>query len=140
MRRLDKPLRAVAAAVSTFNDHSARRSMLRSAIPVLASLNIGESLTFYETELGFSRRHEEEEFGIVYRDDVEIHFWKCSDRRIAEQTSCRIRVEGIGELYKEWEARSFIHPNANLERKWWGDMEFGIIDPFGNLIVFYEPG
>ncbi|MBC8145668.1 MAG: VOC family protein [bacterium] len=97
-------------------------------------------MKFYETELGFTRGHEEDEFGIVARDDVEVHFWKCSDRKIAEQTSCRIRVEGIQDLYAGWEGRSFIHPNARLETKWWGDTEFGVVDIFGNLIMFYERG
>jgi hypothetical protein len=112
--------------------------MLRSAIPVLASLDIARSAAFYETELGFTCRHREPEFGIVGCDDVEIHFWKCSDRKIAEQTSCRVGVTGIRELYSGWESKSFIHPNARLEKKEWGLTEFGIVDLYGNLIVFFE--
>lgn len=112
--------------------------MFLSTIPVLASLDVSQSLAFYESELGFTRRHEEPDFGIVQRDDVEIHFWKCDDRSIAELTSCRIRVSGIEELYKGWQGEDFIHPNARLAVKPWGLTEFGIIDLYGNLIVFFE--
>lgn len=112
--------------------------MLRSAVPVLASLNIAQSVRFYTSRLDFRCRHEEDEYGIVVRDDVEIHFWLCSDRNIAEQTSCRIRVDGVRDLFGSWEHEDFIHPNAKLETKPWGLTEFGIIDVFGNLIVFFE--
>jgi hypothetical protein len=112
--------------------------MLRSAIPVLASLDIAQSAAFYEKELGFTCGHQEPEFGIVKRDEVEIHFWKCGDRKIAEQTSCRIGASGIRELYSRWESKSFIHPNARLETKEWGLTEFGVVDLYGNLIVFFE--
>jgi hypothetical protein len=72
---------------------------------------------------------------IVERDTVQIHFWACSDKRIAENTSCRVHVRRIEALYRELESKSVVHPNALLQSKPWGSREFGIVDNDGNLIT-----
>jgi hypothetical protein len=75
------------------------RSVLKSAVPVLASLNITKTIQFYCSVLGFTNFYEEAGvYGIVQRDGVHIHFWACSDKTIAENTACRICVEGIDAL------------------------------------------
>ena len=45
-------------------------------IPILASLDIGETRDFYVGQLGFSADYVEEDYLIVKRDDMEIHFWE----------------------------------------------------------------
>ncbi|MEO8135832.1 MAG: VOC family protein, partial [Betaproteobacteria bacterium] len=66
------------------------------AIPLLASLDIARSVAFYVAKLGFVPVFAEPGvYGIVERDDCEIHFWACTERHIAENTSCRINVAGI---------------------------------------------
>jgi catechol 2,3-dioxygenase-like lactoylglutathione lyase family enzyme len=108
-------------------------------IPVLPALNMKETLAFYEHHLGFKQRHIEKEFGIITKDDLEIHFWLCDERKICESSGCRILVKGIDELYGSLE-QSIIHPNAKLESKPWGAKEFGMLDNSGNLITFAEYG
>lgn len=113
--------------------------MFVSATPVLASLDIERSAKFFEDRLGFSRVHVDPGiYGVVTRGQVAIHFWACSDRRIAEATSCRIRVEGIDQLYARCLSEGIVHPNAPLQRKPWGTIEFGVLDPDGNLVTFHE--
>jgi len=115
------------------------KPMLSGAVPILASLNIGKTVQFYCTVLGFTKIHEEPEvYGIVKRDAVEIHFWACSEKHIAENTACRIEVEGIDSLYTELQPKGVIHDNAPLQAKPWGTREFGILDEDGNLITFFE--
>ncbi len=112
-----------------------------SASPVLASLDIERTVSFYCSRLGFTRVYAESGvWGIVSRDAVQIHFWPCSNRGIAENTSCRVYVAGIDDLFNELQSEGVIHPNAPLETKPWGSREFGILDPDGNLVTFAERG
>ena len=74
-------------------------------------------------------------YEIVERDTVQIHFWACSNKRIAENTTCRVHVRRIEALYRELESKSVVHPNALLQSKPWGSREFGIVDNDGNLIT-----
>lgn len=113
--------------------------MLKHAIPVLASLDIGKTVKFYQS-LNFTIVYQEQDhYGIVQRDNVAIHFWACSDRSIAENTSCRIGVTDINSLYEEYQAQGVIHPNGSLMEKNWGTREFSILDIDGNQITFFEP-
>ena len=112
---------------------------LKSAAPVLASLDIERSISFFCSRLGFAQVYfEPNVWGIVSRDAVQIHFWPCVERHISENTSCRVYVEGVDELFAEFQSQGVIHPNAPLETKPWGSREFGVLDPDGNLITFAE--
>jgi RimJ/RimL family protein N-acetyltransferase len=112
---------------------------LLSATPVLASLDIPRSVEFFCTKLGFAAVHAEPGvYGIVTRDGVQVHFWACSERAIAESTSCRLRVSGIDTFYAQVESTGIVHPRAPLAAKPWGTREFGIVDPDGNLVTFVQ--
>jgi catechol 2,3-dioxygenase-like lactoylglutathione lyase family enzyme len=115
------------------------KPILKWAAPVLASLDIERTLKLYCSRLGFTRVHEDAGvWGIVSRDDVYIHFWACSDKHIAENTSCRVYVTGVDGLYAEMQSQNVVHPNAPLENKPWGAREFGVLDEDGNLVTFAE--
>lgn len=110
-----------------------------AATPVLASLDIRRSVDFYASALGFDVVHAEQDvYGIVAQGGVEIHFWACRDRAIAEATSCRIRVEGIDRLHERCRQLGIVHPRGALAVKPWGTLEFAILDPDGNLVTFHE--
>lgn len=110
-----------------------------AAVPVLASLDIERSAEFFAVKLGFVKVHVAQGgYGIVANGPVEIHFWACTDRRIAEATSCRVQVRGIERLYDQCKGHAIVHPKAPLETKPWGAKEFAILDPDGNLVTFYE--
>jgi catechol 2,3-dioxygenase-like lactoylglutathione lyase family enzyme len=107
-----------------------------SAVPVLASLDIERSVAFYEQKLGFQRGAVFPNYAVLRRDAIELHLWKCDERHIAENTSCRVNVQGIDALYAE--LKGIAHPKAPLTDQPWGLREFGIIDLDGNLIKFAE--
>lgn len=111
---------------------------LLAAIPKLASLDIERSLSFFE-RLGFKRRGSHPDYGMIERDDVQIHFWRCQDPRIPTETACRIAVDGIEQLFEAYSKLGVIHPNGSLEAKPWGVSEFSLLDPDGNLITFQQP-
>lgn len=107
--------------------------------PVLASLDIERSASFFESTLGFTKIYVAQgEYGVVTRGDVSIHLWACNDKRIAEATSCRVRVTEVKALYEHCKQFGIVHPRAHLEEKPWGTIEFAIVDPDGNLIAFHE--
>ena len=110
-----------------------------AATPVLASLESQTSVAFFRIPLGLNRAHAEQGVcGVVSRGAVHVHFWACDDRHIAENTSCRIRVQGLDALYSACTAAGIVHPNAPLDEKPWGAKEFAVLDPDGNLITFAE--
>lgn len=114
-------------------------TMFISATPVLASLEITRSVEFFVSRLGFSKVHATQgKYGIVSNGPVEIHFWACTDRHIAEATGCRVQVQAIEGLYAQCVSHAIVHPNAPLKNKPWGTKEFAILDPDGNLVTFFE--
>ena len=112
--------------------------MLVSAVPVLQSLNIDETVEFYEKKLGFSKLYHDDGFAIMFRDAVYINFTKCEDKYLPDNTACRVNVTDVESLYKEYQPKDIVHPNSPLETTDWGTKEFAIVDVSGNLITFAE--
>ena len=110
---------------------------------------------FYRDRLGFNVRHQETSFAIVNRDAVEIHLWLANDEQwrsrtgppvvsgaesfLAGTASCRVRVTEIDALYNVLRVLGIVHNNAPLTRQPWGDRDFAVVDPDGNLVTFFEP-
>lgn len=111
-------------------------TQIRSTIPVLASLNLSESVAFYTDRLGFTKLSQYEDYAIVARDGAEIHFWSCSDRCVAEQTSCYIRVSDTQQLFEEFREKGVAVKPPSVRP--WGMKELYVIDPHGNLLKFGE--
>jgi catechol 2,3-dioxygenase-like lactoylglutathione lyase family enzyme len=104
-------------------------------IPILASLDIAETGTFYVDWLGFAVGYRDGSYLIVKRDDMELHFWKTDDRRFPENTSCYIRGGQVAALHAEYSARGVPELSPFLVRPW-NMKEFYIHDPHGNLLKF----
>ena len=127
-------------SAATVTPTSTETTFLR-AVPVLAALDIPAAVAFYE-RAGFTTRYQAEdgEYAIVQigNGGVEIHFWKCDDRRIAENTGCRVEVTGVEPLYEKHRALGIVHPNGALSEQPWGTREFVMVDDSGNIVTFFE--
>lgn len=124
------------------------------AIPALPVRNTAQSATFYRDKLGCAIWHEDSGFAIVGRDALELHLWQADDERwkvrdgapvqsgaesfLAGTASCRVEVDDVDALHAELQPHGILHPNAALKDQPWGTREFGILDPDGNLITFFE--
>ena len=109
---------------------------ISSTIPVLASLNIDQSRQFYAAQLGFACQQQTPGYLIMARDGCELHFWLCTDRRIAQNTSCYVRGD-TAALHADFVQRGLsIAPPVVCA---WGMKEVYVIDPHGNLLKFGEP-
>ena len=121
----------------TTPDASGRaRPAIHTTVPVLASLNLAETLRFYTERLGFAPLLEMDNYLILQRDGCELHFWPCDDRHIAENTSCYVRGD-TDALRADFTARGL--PLAAPVVQPWGMKEMFVIDPHGNLLKFGEP-
>lgn len=126
------------------------------AYPYLPVRDIARSVAFFRDKVGLPPRHQEGGFAILSRDAIEVHLWQANDEswrtRIRDQpiisgaesfiagtASCRIRVEGVEALYDDLRPLGIVHNNAPLTVQPWGDRDFAILDPDGNLVTFFEP-
>ena len=105
--------------------------------------DLEKTVAFYEQQLGFKRIHQEGNpiyMAIVQRDSVQIFLLKKEDKHLAEETSLRIQVDSIEQLYEEFQAKEqeIIHPDGKLEIKPWGVKEFVVHDPMGICLTFYQ--
>ena len=112
-------------------------SLSGETIPILASRDIGETVTFYE-RLGFEVRGLYEAFGpaylIVRRDDVELHFVHSPETHPHESHGgCYLRLADAQAVYDEWRAQGVPDLHAPKDTPW-GMREFFIVDPSGNLL------
>lgn len=109
---------------------------IQTTVPVLASMNLDESVAFYTERLGFIRAGQYDDYAMVMRDGAEIHFWLCSNPTVAENTSCYVRVASTQKLYEEFVQKG-LAVDAPAVRPW-GMKELYVIDPHGNLLKFGE--
>lgn len=109
---------------------------VQSTVPVLASLNLAETLQFYTRHLGFAPLLEMDNYLILQRDGCELHFWPCNERHIAENTSCYVRAN-TAVLHADFAARGLQVAPPVIQP--WGMKEMYVIDPHGNLLKFGEP-
>ena len=116
--------------------------------PKFAAAHPGELASWYREYLGFPKVavFENGDYAIVRRGDLTLHFWKCLDRHIAENTACYTElasVAALNALHDEFLSRANekgfapgrIEP-ALKNAEGHGMREFHIWDPAGNLIGF----
>lgn len=105
-------------------------------IPVLPSLDIAETLSFYQGQLGFGTIvYQASDYLILRRDGIELHFWLTDDAKLCENTSVYLRGGGIDALHAEFRAAG-VKRMTDMELRPWNMTEFYIHDPHGNLLRF----
>ncbi len=112
--------------------------MLKTAIPILASLNADETIKFYTDILGFTLYSNWEGYLMFGMDQIEIHLSSTDDVSIPKNTGCYVNVTAVDELYAKYKAHGIIHPDGALKNMPWQMRQFSIIDNNGNIIHFGE--
>ncbi len=123
---------------------------LSAVTPVIPALNVVVSVKFYAS-LGFERAwlwtednqtiHDTEtQRSVLYAGfeaPVSLHLTRVASKAIPENTELRVQVAGeIEDFYRHCQRLNCLHPNALLEEKPWGSVEFGVLDPSGVLVHF----
>ncbi len=111
--------------------------MLQKTVPVLPSVNIRESIDFYESKLGFAGRNYGT-YGILKYEGAEIHLVMTADTPAGTIPACVILVDNIEDLYTLFTSRGLLQLKGKLKDLPWGMKEFTITDNNNNLIRFAE--
>ena len=131
---------------------------LTQTIPALPVRSAEEAVDFYRERLGFDVFHHDDGFAVLARDDAVLHLWEAGDESwrdresfdrpvcsgaesfIAGTASCRIRVEGVDDLYEELKAAGVLHRVSitGVENTDFGTREFATVDLDNNLVTFFE--
>ena len=123
-------------------------SKLSRAAPTFPVADVGATIRWYETELGFNSYPFPENppyvFASVGRDDVEIMFQRIEgyqkpdlyQRRNGGVWDAYIRMEGVKEFYAA--VKDKIEVRMPLRKQAYGDWEFEVKDPNGYILVFSE--
>ena len=131
---------------------------LVQTIPALPVRDAAAAVDFYRDRLGFEVLHHDGGFAVLCRDEAVLHLWEAGDESwrdrslgerpvqsgaesfIAGTASCRIRVEGVDELYAELESTDVLHPVSRdaVDETDYGTREFATLDGDGNLVTFFE--
>jgi catechol 2,3-dioxygenase-like lactoylglutathione lyase family enzyme len=132
---------------------------LSQTIPAMPVRDAAAATEFYRDRLGFQVLHQDEGFAVLGRDGAQVHLWEAGDESwrervalretpvssgaesfIAGTASCRIKVEGVDDLYAELSAKGVLHPVSRdgVSETDYGTREFATLDRDGNLISFFE--
>jgi catechol 2,3-dioxygenase-like lactoylglutathione lyase family enzyme len=112
--------------------------MLKTAIPILASLSEQETIDFYTQKMGFILISNWTGYLILSRDDIFLHLWPTTDPEIPKNTGCYVNVTEVDKLYAEYQPLGIVHPNGPLKVMPWRMKQFSILDNNGNIIHFGE--
>lgn len=110
--------------------------MLKTAIPILASLDAHATIEFYTQKLGFRLVSQWEGYLIFSKDEIFIHFWATNDPEVPKATGCYIRVTEVDTLFVAYDQQGVVHPNGGLNDMPWGMRQFSILDNNGNILHF----
>lgn len=112
--------------------------MLTSIHPKLPMRDKGATKAYYLDTLGFVELNDYGNYLLVQKDGVELHFFEFKELDPKENYGqVYIRTNAIDSLYRSLLDRKVdIHPNGSLHTKPWGQREFSLLDPDGNLLTF----
>jgi catechol 2,3-dioxygenase-like lactoylglutathione lyase family enzyme len=131
----------------------------RQTIPALPVRDAAAAVDYYRDRFGFEVIHHDGGFAVLRRDEAILHLWEASDERwrhrdsieqpvrsgaesfIAGTASCRIRVDGVDELFEELRHNDIFHPVSKdgVQETDFGTREFATLDRDGNLVTFFRP-
>lgn len=131
---------------------------LDQTIPAMPVRDAAAAVAFYRDRFGFEVLHHDGGFAVMRRDEAIMHLWEASDEAwrhqasaespvrsgaesfIAGTASCRIRTEGVDDLYAELRLSDVLHPvsKAGVDDTDFGTREFATLDLDGNLLTFFR--
>jgi uncharacterized glyoxalase superfamily protein PhnB len=131
---------------------------LLSIMPAVPVRTLDAALAYYCDKLGFRVRARLGDGGaILTRDRAELHLTKLDDETwrtrsdflmrpiksgaesfLPGTSAYRIEVDDVRALFEDFRAKGATHPTSTLQERSWGDVDFGMGDPDGNLLTFFQ--
>jgi hypothetical protein len=112
--------------------------MLTNINPKLPMRDKNATKDFYLNRLNFTELGDYDDYLLIQKDNIEIHFFEFKDLEPKENYGqVYIRTNDIDNLYQSFlDNKIDIHPNGKLQTKPWGQKEFSMLDPDNNLLTF----
>ena len=111
--------------------------------PMLATDNMEETISFFQTVLGFSPTLKSPGYTIIERDGQTIHFQKAASEEVMksmrQHTEIYIEVTDIQALWEHVKTFKNRYKIRDLFDRDYGMTEFHIVDPHSCLIFVGEP-
>lgn len=112
--------------------------------PVLASKNVSIDVEWYEEKLGFNNvydsSHYQEgpiDYAVVGRQNLFLHL-QFQYPQDMTSTDIKFQVQNIEPLIEEYILKGVLNPERIKNQTGWNTKEFGLFDPSGNRITFFE--
>lgn len=130
----------VTTAPKSESIHEPRR--LQLVVPRLPSCDFAATVDFYVRGLGFTLLAEfDNQYLILQRDVAEVHLFAQADLDpLTNPTMCYLRVSELDKWLAQVQTAGLsFAPAGQLHTTPWGQREFALLDPNGNLLTFGEP-
>ena len=112
--------------------------------PVLASSDVSRDITWYEGKLGFRNVYDSSayqegtiDYAVLCRQNLCLHL-QFQYPQDMTSTDIKFQVENIELLFEECVSAGIVAPEKINRKTAWNTCEFGLFDPSGNRITFYE--
>ena len=114
-------------------------SSLTRVAPELPVRDLPAALEYYTVGLGFevAAVMPARDYAIVERDGVALHLFTDATA-VHTAASLHVFVRDLEELFAEFESRGALVLQGIVMQPW-GNREFRIADPTGNILKFTEP-
>ncbi len=113
--------------------------------PVIPAKDMTETLAFYVDRLGFTKTFDDASrpgdpvtYAGISRDGLTLHLQAMVPGQSDGMPLIRIQVTGIEALYQEYDGRGVVAESGTLRITAWGTKEFGLYDPNGAALVYYQ--
>jgi len=93
--------------------------------------DLEQALAFY-AQLGFATTSRDEEFAMVERDGISLHFTESEGHSV-----CLFGVTNIEALYRQYVPTGAVR-SPHITTQPWGTKGFWLSDPFRNILIFEE--
>ena len=112
--------------------------------PVLASTDVARDIAWYENKLGFKNVYDSSayqngpiDYAVVGRQNLFLHLQFQYPKDVTS-TDVRFQVQNIEPLFKEYIDKGLVNPERINRKTAWNTTEFGVFDPSGNRLTFFE--
>ena len=112
--------------------------------PVMASSDVPRDIEWYESMLGFKNVYDSSayqegkiDYAVLGRQNLFVHLQYQFPKDMTS-TDVRIQVKNIDPIFEEYVNTGVIPKDRMRRSTGWHTDEFGLFDPSGNRITFFE--
>jgi uncharacterized glyoxalase superfamily protein PhnB len=114
-----------------------QKPALQKALPMLPLDDVAAGVTHYRDVLGFKINYQQEDLGVMDRDDVTLLLVQRTERHRGTGAA-EFYIENADSLYAELKSKGANVQGEPVSHPW-GLRDFRVLDPEGNELIFAQP-